>query len=328
MRSSDEPATMIGRLVDQTAPAERLAAFRIAVGIFVVVYFIGRAPVFLALADRSAGDFDPVGLLAPLVDPPRGVIVTATYAVTLAAGIAATVGYRYRPAVIACTAGALFLTTLRSSWGQLLHFENLMVLQLLVLACAPAADAWSLDARRHTARTGDPGTGEPGPGEPGHTEPSAAYGFPLTVASLAMVTTYVIAGVAKLRYGGIEWLDGDTLRNHIAYSAARLDIIGGTPPILAEFVVEQAWILTPAAVIAVAIELAAPVVFIGRRWRNAWVAAAWLMHIGILLTMSVGFPSPLFGVAFAPLFRLERVPRWLRTQIGALRGRLESRAVG
>lgn len=302
---------MIDRLVDQVAPAERLAAFRIAVGVFVVVYLVGRAPVFLALADRPAGDFDPVGILAPLAGPPHGAIVTATFVVTLAAGVAATVGYRYRLSSIVAAVGLLFLATLRSSWGQLLHFENLMVLQLLVLAFAPAADAWSLDARRHTARTGDPNP----------AEPSAAYGFPLTLASLVMVVTYVIAGVAKLRYGGIEWLDGDTLRNHVAYSAARLDIIGGTPPILAEFVVEHAWILAPAAVIAVVVELAAPVVFIGRTWRNAWVASAWLMHIGILLTMSVGFPSPLFGVAFAPLFPLERVPRWLGRQLDALRRR-------
>lgn len=308
---------MIGRIVDQAAPAERLAALRIAVGVFVVVYFIARAPVFLALADRPAGDFDPVGLLVVLDDPPRGAVVSIVFFVTVAAGIAATLGHRYRPAVIVCVLGALFLTTLRSSWGQLLHFENLMVLQLMVLACSPAADGWSLDSRR-----------ENGTAEAGSRSPSVRYGWPLAIASLVMVVTYVIAGIAKLRYGGFEWLDGDTLRNHVAYSAARLDIIGGSPPLLAEFVVEHAWILGPAALASVAVELGAPVVFIGRRWRNAWVAAAWLMHIGILLTMSVGFPSPLFGVAFAPLFPLERIPRWLGRRIRVLRLRHEARAAG
>lgn len=300
---------MTTRFVDHAAPAERLAAFRIVVGVFVVVYFIGRSPVFLALADRPPGDFDPVGLLAPLTDPPRGAIVTAALVMTLVSGIASTVGYRHRTAAIVFAVGVLFLTTLRSSWGQLLHFENLMVLQLAVLAFSPAADAWSLDARRRTARTS----------ESNPTEASTRYGWPLALASLVMVVTYVIAGVAKLRYGGIEWIAGDTLRNHVGYSAARLDLIGGTPPILAEFVVERAWILAPAAFVAVAIELAAPIVCVGRSWRNAWVAAAWLMHVGILLTMSVGFPSPLFGVAFASLFPLERVPQWLGERIGRRR---------
>jgi hypothetical protein len=295
---------MIGRIVDHAAPAERLAALRIVVGVFVVVYLVGRSPVFLALADRPTDDFDPVGLLVPFAAAPGGAIVITALVVTLAAGIAATIGYRYRPAAMVFAGGLSFLTTLRSSWGQLLHFENLMVLQLVVLACAPASDVWSLDARRSTR------TGRPGP-----IEPSTRYGWPLAVASLVMVITYVIAGAAKLRYGGIDWLDGETLRNHVAYSAARLDLIGGNPPLLAELVVEHAWILAPAAFVAVAIELAAPIVFIGPRWRNSWVAAAWLMHVGILATMSVGFPSPLFGVAFAPLFPLERFVRSTRRWI-------------
>ena len=288
---------LTARLVDPIAPAERLAAFRIAVGIFVVVYLSGRSPVFLALADRPPADFDPVGLLGVLGDPPAGMIVTAAVAATLLGGIGTTLGWRYRASAVAAALGLLFLTTLRSSWGQLLHFENLMVLQLIVLAFAPAADSWSLDARAGRATASRDG---------------ARYGWPLALASLIMVVTYVIAGIAKLRYGGLDWVTGDTLRNHIAYSAARLDLIGGNEPILAEFVVQYAWILAPAAFVSVAIELGAPVVFIGRRSRNVWVAAAWLMHVGILLTMSVGFPSPLFGVAFAPLFPLERLVTGVR----------------
>lgn len=178
--------------------------------------------------------------------------------------------------------------------GQLLHFENLMVLQLAVLAASPAADAWSVDARRMAA------VDRPGAA-------TTRYGWPLAVASLVTVVTYVIAGIAKLRYGGTDWIVGDTLRNHIAYSAARLDIIGGTPPLLAEFAIRHAWVLPVFAFVAVVVELSAPAVFVGPRSRIVWVVAAWTMHVGIFATMSVGFPSPLFGVAFAPLFPLERI---------------------
>lgn len=285
---------MISRIIDHSAPAERLAAFRIAVGIFVVVYLIGRLPVFLALAHRPEADFEPVGLLAPFADPPRGAFVTGTIVVALVAGVCATVGWRYRPAIIVATGAVLFLMTLRSSWGQLLHFENLMVLQLGVLVASPAADAWSIDAAR-----GDDGDGD--------CEPSPRYGWPLAVAALVTVVTYIVAGVAKLRDGGIDWIVGETLRNHIAYSAARLDVIGGTPPLFAEFAVRHAWVLPVFAFAAVVVELSAPVVFIGPRCRNVWVAAAWMMHAGIFATMSVGFPSPLFGLAFAPMFALERI---------------------
>ncbi|MGB3737709.1 MAG: HTTM domain-containing protein, partial [Ilumatobacter sp.] len=208
------------------------------------------------------------------------------------------------PNAITFTIAMLLLTTWRGSWGQLLHFENLMVLQLCVLAASPAADAWSLDARRT-------GTHD----RPFESAPSVRYGWPLAVAGLVTVATYVITGVAKLRYGGLDWLSGDTLQNHIAYSFARLDLIGGNPPLLAEFAVRQQWVLGTSAVAAVVIELAAPAALIGRRSRNVWVLAAWSMHVGIFLTMAVGFPSPLFGAAFAPFFALERAVPWAGERI-------------
>ncbi len=65
------------------------------------------------------------------------------------------------------------------------------------------------------------------------------------------------------------------------------------------------------AALSVVIELAAPVALIGPRLRNVWVVAAWSMHLAIFATMLVGFPYPLFLVAFTPFFALERVvSRW------------------
>jgi hypothetical protein len=58
-------------------------------------------------------------------------------------------------------------------------------------------------------------------------------------------------------------------------------------------------------------------------WRNGWVVAAWLMHAGIYVLMLVGFPSPLFLAAFAPLFPLERLWR----KIGVA-GRAAQRSIG
>jgi hypothetical protein len=121
------------------------------------------------------------------------------------------------------------------------------------------------------------------------------------------VLTYVLAGVAKLRIGGLEWMDGETLRNHIAFSAARLDVLGGTPSPFVEPLLGMAWLFTPFAIATVVIELAAPVALLGGAARNVWVASAWLMHAGIAALMFVVFPYPLALVAFAPLFELERL---------------------
>jgi hypothetical protein len=283
-------------LVGATAPPERLAAFRVATGVFAVVYLVARLPVFVELREREPAAFDPVGALAPLSGPlPSGVVV-GLIVVTLTAGVAYTVGWRFIVAGPIFAVGLLLLTTYRGSWGQLLHFENLMVLYVFVAALSPSADAWSLDARRRPPRERDP----------------TAYGWPLALASLILVLTYLIAGVAKLRYGGVDWMFGDTLRNHVAYSAGRLELLGGRPSPVASGLVGHVRVFMPMAVAAVIIECAAPVALLGGWSRDAWVAAAWLMHAGTFVLMLVGFPYPLFFVAFAPLYRLERPVEFVR----------------
>ncbi len=246
-------------IVDAVAPPERLAMLRILTGTFALAYLLIRLPVFLQLGDRRTG-FDGVGLAA----------LHPLFAV-----------------------GMLALGSYRGSWGQLLHFENLMVLYLLIVALAPSADAWSLDARR-----GDDGR---------EADMSTTYGWPMALASLVLVITYVIAGIAKLRYGGLDWVFGDTLRNHVAYSAARLDLLGGSPSPFARLGVRLEWMWPSAAAATVAIELAAPLALLGGRIRTVWVIGAWAMHLGILAFMLIGFPMPLFLVAFAPLYRIERL---------------------
>ena len=282
---------MWSRLVDSTAPPERLAAFRVCVGVFTVAYLALRFPVFWDLADKGPAAFAGVGPLAWADDPLPEAVIRGALVVALASGIAATLGFGFRIAGPVFAVSVLLLTAYRSSWGQLLHFENLVVLHLLLLAVSPAADAWSLDARRTGGRRGDPTT----------------YGLVLQLACVCVVMTYVIAGIAKLRLGGVEWAAGDTLRNHIAYSAVRLDLLGGSGSPLAGVVVRNAWMLPPMAGLSVLIELAAPIALVGPRLRNLWVVAAWSMHVAIFATMLVGFPYPLFLVAFTPFFALERV---------------------
>ena len=293
------PAIPLWRVVDATAPPERLAMLRILTGLFSVVYLVVRLPVYVQLVERQSG-FDGVGLVAWLSGPvPDGVII-ATIATTLAAGVAYTAGWRFRLLGPVFALGFLALASYRSSWGQLLHFENLVVLHVIIVSLSPAADRWSLDARRHLRPPRD----------------ETAYGWPIALAALVVVITYVVTGVAKLRYGGLDWITGDTLRNHVAYSAARLDLLGGDPSPFAGWAVRASWAWTPAAALTVAIELAAPVALLGGRIRTFWVVAVWSLHVGIAASMLIVFPYPLFLVAFAPLYRIERLwtdrPEWLR----------------
>jgi hypothetical protein len=128
----------------------------------------------------------------------------------------------------------------------------------------------------------------------------------LRLCGLVTVATYFLAGVAKLRIGGFDWLDGSTLRNHVAFSAARFEVLGGRASPLASVLMDHLWLFTPAAVATVVLELGAPAALIPRL-RTPWVAGLWLMHAAIAGTMLVLFPYPLVLVAFAPLYDLERL---------------------
>jgi hypothetical protein len=137
------------------------------------------------------------------------------------------------------------------------------------------------------------------------------YGWPVRLAAVVTVATYALAGIAKLRIGGAAWINGESLRNHIAYSATRLRVLGGTPSPLAAPLIEQSWLLTPMAVATLVIELGAPLVLVVTSLRWPWVAAVVAMHVAIAATMFVVFPYPLTVIAFAPLFHLEHLaPRW------------------
>lgn len=276
------------------APPQRLAAVRLLTGTFAVGYLAARSPAYLALRGRSPVGFDGVGVLAWMGSPVADPVVVAALALALVSGAAFTAGAWFRVTGPTFALTVLLLATYRSSWGQLLHFENLLVLHLLVLAVAASADAWSYDARRRPVPRRD-----------------RSYGPPLVLLCLVVAVTYSIAGLAKLRYGGIDWISGDTLRNHIAYSATRLEVLGGSPSPVASLVVRRPWALGPMAAASVLIELAAPLALLGRWWRNVWVGAAWAMHAAIAALMLVVFPYPLFLVAFAPFFALERGVAWV-----------------
>jgi hypothetical protein len=294
-RAGATPWAQIDDWLFAPAPAERLAVLRILVGAFSVTYLVVRLPTFLALAQRD-GALEPVGLLWWLADPLPGGLVVAWLLATLVAGVAFTAGLAPRLSGPAFAIGVLLATTYRSSWGQLLWLENLMVLQLLVVAFTASADAWTLGRRRHH----------------GPTEPSADYGWPLRLVALVTVTTYVLAGLAKLRIGGFDWMWGDSLRNHIAWSAARLEVFGESSSPLGRAVIPLGPWLRPFAAATILIELLAPLALLGGRLRTAWTLLAWSMHAAIAALMVVVFPFPLAGVAFACFYRLEALPAGLR----------------
>ena len=52
--------------------------------------------------------------------------------------------------------------------------------------------------------------------------------------------------------------------------------------------------------------------------RVIWATSLWSFHLGVLLSMLIAFPYPLSGVAFACLFRCERL--WHLRGLARVRG--------
>ncbi|MBT8241515.1 MAG: HTTM domain-containing protein [Acidimicrobiia bacterium] len=289
--STQEPTTVFGRLdrwLLDSAPVERLAALRILISGFVLVYLLANVFEFSRLASRPASEFEPVGIVT-LLDQPLGSRVWLLFGAAILAGSAALVGYAFRFTGPLFAGLVLVWASYHSSWGQMLHFEHLFTLHLLILAVSPAADAWSVQPMR---------TRPP---------PSRRYGWPIRLLAITTVVTYCIAGVAKLRISGLDWIDGSTLSNHIGYSATRMEVLGGFVPPVAPYVIGREWLMGPMAVGGVLIELVAPLALLGGRWRRWWVVGVLGFHVGTAATMMVWFPYQGLGLALLPLYRVERI---------------------
>jgi len=278
------------------APPERLAVVRILVSTYAVVWLAFALPGIAGLTDAGAARWHPVGVLAWLDTPLASGWLWLFVALTFGAGIAFAVGAGARVTGPIFAAAFLVVTTYRSCWGQIFHTDDLVALHLIVLALAPAAHAWSVDARRR---------------RPGSGAPARRYGWPLLLMSIITVLAYVLAGWAKLRTSGLDWITGSVLRDQIAQDNLLKELFGAPSSPLASTVLSHAWLFPPMAAFAVLVELGAPVALLGGRWRDVWVGAAWLFHLGILVLMTTFFPYQLSGVAYASMFRAERLPRTL-----------------
>jgi hypothetical protein len=280
----------------EVVPAERLAAVRVLVGAFALVYLAVRLPYLFSYATFNPDQFRPVGIVAMFLDRPLlPVVVKLVTVATLVAGAAFVVGWRFRVTGPVFAALLLWTLTYRNSWGMVFHTENLVVMHVLVLGLTRSADAYSLDARRRGERA----------------DPDGRYGWPLRLMCAIVVIAYVLAGWAKLRNGGMDWLWGDELRNHIAIDNARKALLGDIYSPFAGPILHWGAAFKILAFMTVAVEIAAPVAMIGRRTAFVWVALAMAFHFGVLGLMFIAFPYQLTGIAYASFFRAEKLFEWL-----------------
>lgn len=270
----------VDRWLFASLPSRQMLVLHRAVVGSALFWTVVRTPFWLDQAALSATRAAPVGVLSWLPSDQIMLSSPVVLGLALASGLGLVLSLlrpRWPLALTFSAIGFLVLTTHGNSWGQVLHTENLLSLHLLVLAASPR-----------------PPVGD-------HSRGSTTDGWPARVLALLTVCTYLVAGVAKVRYGGSDWISGHTLQNLVAHDNLRKQLLGDWSSPLAPLLVEHRWIFGPGAVAAVAIELAAPLALVGRRTALLWSATAWCFHLAVLGVMAVLFLYPLVGVAFLPL---------------------------
>ena len=131
--------------------------------------------------------------------------------------------------------------------------------------------------------------------------PSEAAGWAVSVTALAVVATYFLSAFAKLRFGGLDWVDGATLTRAVVRKGTDL-----SRPLL-----DHTWVLHTFQYVLVAVELlVAPLMLV--RWRDerrTWllVGGFYVFHVMTFLMLRIIFlPHCVALLALLPVERLIR----------------------
>ncbi len=280
------PVNRLQRWLFEPAPLARVALLRLAVYAFVVVDVLA-----LHTSGWYHGFADPVwyqpleaGRLLRLPAATVLLVELLKWGSVLAAVVAMT-GRLPRTAgwVVALTWA--WYQVVAFSYGKVDHDRGDFVVALLLLPTVGLAHL--RDDRR-----------------------SQAAGFALRGVQLAAIATYVLSGVAKLRFGGPGWVNSATL--------LRAVVRRGSP--LGEVFVQVPWVLHAMQWVLMAAELSAWLIFfLPERWRRFMVLAWYLFHATTYATITIAFwPHLVMLLAFLPLERYRDVAlrRW-RTRRGA-----------
>lgn len=284
------------------APAKRLALLRILIGAFALYYVGVRYDMFVEIAESESAMFAPVGVAAFLNAPISVGLFMAILIATLAANMAFILGWRHRFTGPLFAGLLMWLLCYRNSWSMIFHSDNAMVMHVLILGLAASADAYSLDALRRSRKQG--AIEQP---------PSWRYGWPVRLMCALTVSTYFVAGIAKLASHGLSWGSGEALRGQVAVDGLRKELLGDTVGALSYALYDQIWLFTLLGVGTLILELGAPLAMAGQRLGKLWAVNVWLMHWGILFIMGITFRYQLAGMIFLSFFNVERLATIART---------------
>ena len=256
--------------------ARRLAALRI--GLFGLLALRLAIDDFAFVADQPAELFDPVSLFHLLPEMPSSGVVHVLQPLGIAAALLAAAGLLPRITFPTALAIAVFLQLMLNATGKIVHNDVLLVLCLIPLVAVPrtASRAWTFPGslRRDPAPSGGPAQG-------------VADGWPVRTAMVIVGLAYLIAGLQKLRYSGIDWFATDNLR-YVLWAASDSH---AEPNTLGLFIADHDWLahLFAAGTIVLEVSFILCVPFAKLRW--IMVPSVVALHVGIRLMMGLDYSA-------------------------------------
>lgn len=115
--------------------------------------------------------------------------------------------------------------------------------------------------------------------------PSGENRWPFALIQLLFALSYLFPTLAKLRFSGLDWYTADNIRYYLLGNHT----VTGAPLALA--VAAQPLLCAAVAAGTLLLEALSPLVVVSWRFALAFVPAALLFHLGILLTIGYFFPS-------------------------------------
>jgi hypothetical protein len=126
------------------------------------------------------------------------------------------------------------------------------------------------------------------------TTPDRAAGWIIRMVQVGVVATYFLAAIAKVRFGGWEWVNSATMLRAVLRRGTDFGDWFGEHP-------ETLHVLQYLMLIG---EFASPILLLERPWRRWLVYIAYLFHVGTFAALTIAFFPHL--VALLAFLKLER----------------------
>jgi hypothetical protein len=255
------------------APLGRIGALRTIAYVFVPIDVLLTTPWVVQHADVPGPLYQPLLLGRLLHLPTPGGWVELLRWVLVAASLVAASGRL--PRLLGVVVAVLYLEwmVVAFSYGKVDHDRVAFLVLLTVLPTVGRA--------RYGDRTS-----------------SDAAGWAISMTTLAVVATYFLSAIAKLRFGGLDWVNGATLTRAVVRRGTAL-----STPLLG-----HAWVLHAFQYVLVIVELlVSPLLLV--RWRHeritwALVGGFYLFHLMTFATITIVFlPHCVALLALLPLER-------------------------